>query len=58
VVLDAVAEAPPSTFSGGGKWEAMHDEMAGFYEIRIHGAGMDHRRMRGALVLAVPARAG
>ncbi len=42
-VLDAVAEAPPPTFSGGGKWEAMHDEMAGFYEIRIQGAGMNHR---------------
>lgn len=23
-VLDAVAAAPPPTFSGGGKWEAMH----------------------------------
>ena len=23
-VLDAVAEAPPPAFSGGGKWEAMH----------------------------------
>ncbi len=42
-VLDAVAEAPPPAFSGGGKWEAMHDEMAGFYEIRVKGGGMNHR---------------
>jgi hypothetical protein len=28
-VLDAVAAAPPPSFSGGGKWEAMHDDMAG-----------------------------
>jgi hypothetical protein len=43
VVLDAVAAAPPPAFSGGGKWEAMHDEMAGFYEIRVQGGGMNHR---------------
>ena len=42
-VLDAVADAPPPAFSGGGKWEAMHDEMAGFYEVRVQGAGMNHR---------------
>ena len=42
-VLDAVAEAPPPAFSGGGKWEAMHGEMAGFYEVRVRGAGMNHR---------------
>ena len=42
-VLDAVAEAPPPAFCGGGKWEAMHDEMAGFYEVRIQGGGMNHR---------------
>lgn len=34
-VLDAVAAAPPPSFSGGGKWEAMHDDMAGFYEVRV-----------------------
>lgn len=27
-VLDAVAAAPPPAFSGGGKWEAMHGDMA------------------------------
>lgn len=42
-VLDAVAEAPPPAFSGGGKWEAMHDDMAGLYEIRVQGGGMNHR---------------
>lgn len=42
-VLEAVAAAPPPSFSGGGKWEAMHNEMAGFYEVRVHGAGMNHR---------------
>ncbi len=42
-VLEAVADAPPPTFSGGGKWEAMHGAMAGIYEIRVQGAGMNHR---------------
>ena len=42
-VLDAVAAAPPPSFSGGGKREAMHDDMAGFYEVRVQGGGMNHR---------------
>lgn len=42
-VLDAVAEAPPPSFSGGGKWEAMHDDMAGYYEVRVQGGGKNHR---------------
>ncbi len=42
-ILDAVAKAPPPAFSGGGKWEAMHGEMAGIYEIRVTGAGPNHR---------------
>ena len=42
-VLDAVAKAPPPAFSGGGKWEAMHDDMAGFFEVRVQGGGMNHR---------------
>ncbi|OFV91248.1 MAG: hypothetical protein A3J75_05530 [Acidobacteria bacterium RBG_16_68_9] len=33
-VLEAVAEAPPPSYSGGGYWEAMHN-MAGFYEVRV-----------------------
>jgi hypothetical protein len=36
-VLGAVAAAPPPSFSGGGKWEAMHEDMAGFYEVRVRG---------------------
>jgi hypothetical protein len=42
-VLDAVAEAPPPAFSGGGKWDAMHDEMAGFYEVRIQARSSGER---------------
>jgi hypothetical protein len=42
-VLDAVAAAPPPSFSGGGKWEAMHDDMAGYFEVRVQGAGKNHR---------------
>jgi hypothetical protein len=42
-VLDAVAAAPPPSFSGGGKWEAMHGDMAGFYEVRVQHRGMNYR---------------
>lgn len=34
-VLEAVATAPPPAFSGGGKWEAMHGQMRGMYEVRV-----------------------
>ena len=44
-VLEAVAEAPPPSFSGGGKWEVMHDEMAGFYEVRVKGADRKNHRL-------------
>jgi hypothetical protein len=40
-VLDAVAAAPPPRFSGGGKWEAMHGTMGGWYEIRLTGPGVN-----------------
>ncbi len=33
----AVAEAPPLAFRGGGKWEAMHGDMTGWFEIRVDG---------------------
>jgi len=36
-VLEAVADAPPPAYSGGGYWEAMHDDMAGYYEVRVDG---------------------
>ena len=44
-VLTAVAEAPPPMFSGGGKWEAMHGEMKGYYEIRVDGPKRHHYRL-------------
>ncbi len=42
-MLQAVAEAPPPAFSGGGKWEVMHGDMAGFYEVRVQGGSRNHR---------------
>jgi hypothetical protein len=44
-VLDAVAAAPPPQFSGGGKWEAMHGTMGGWYEIRLTGPGREQFRL-------------
>lgn len=44
-VLDAVAAAPPPQFSGGGKWEAMHGAMGGWYEIRLTGPGREQFRL-------------
>jgi hypothetical protein len=44
-VLDAVATAPPPQFSGGGKWEAMHASMSGWYEIRLTGLGREQFRL-------------
>ena len=44
-VLEAVRAAPPPAFSGGGKWEAMHGTMAGYYEIRATGPGRLHYRL-------------
>lgn len=44
-VLDAVAAAPPPRFSGGGKWEAMHGTMHGWYEIRLTGPGREQFRL-------------
>lgn len=42
-VLGAVAAAPPPSFSGGGKWEVMRGDMAGYFEVRVQGGGMNHR---------------
>lgn len=44
-VLDAVAAAPPPSFSGGGKWEAMRRPMSGWYEIRVTGPGREQFRL-------------
>ncbi len=54
-VLDAVAAAPPPQFSGGGKWEAMHGAMSGWYEIRLTGPGRDQFRLFCLLENAAPA---
>ena len=42
---DDRVRAPPPAFSGGGKWEAMHGWMAGYYEIRATGPGRRHYRL-------------
>jgi hypothetical protein len=58
-VLEAVAEAPPPAFSGGGKWEAMHGDMAGFYEVRVDGPGRVHYRLFCVLAReGAPSRSG
>jgi hypothetical protein len=44
-VLAAVAAAPPKRFSGGGYWEAMHDDMTGWFEIRVDGPKRHHYRL-------------
>jgi hypothetical protein len=44
-IVKAVAEAPPPAFSGGGKWEAMHGDMKGFYEVRADGPKRRHYRL-------------
>jgi len=44
-VLETVRAAPPPAFSGGGKWEAMHGTMGGYYEIRVIGPGRRHYRL-------------
>lgn len=44
-VLTAVAAAPPKSFSGGGYWEAMHDGMTGWFEIRVDGPKRNHYRL-------------
>lgn len=53
-VLDAVAAAPPPKFSGGGKWEAMHGTMGGYYEIRLTGPNREQFRLFCVLENATP----
>jgi hypothetical protein len=43
--LEAVADAPPPRFSGGGKWEAMHGDMNGYYEVRAQGPKREQFRL-------------
>lgn len=44
-VLEAVRDAPPPRFSGGGYWEAMHGAMGGYHEIRLTGPGRRQYRL-------------
>lgn len=44
-IITAVAQAPPPMFGGGGKWEAMHGDMSGFYEARTDGENREHFRL-------------
>jgi hypothetical protein len=36
-VIKAVADAPPPAHSGGGKWEVMRGDMAGYYQVKADG---------------------
>ena len=47
---DPKRSVPPPAFSGGGKWEAMHGVMAGFYEGRTSGGDASGRQMNHRLV--------
>ncbi len=40
-----MAAAPPHRFAGGGYWEAMHGEMAGYFEVRVDGPARHHYRL-------------
>ncbi|MGI5835643.1 MAG: hypothetical protein ACOX87_04010 [Chloroflexota bacterium] len=42
-ILQSVASAPPPTWSGGGTWEAMKGDMAGYYEVRTRIGGYLYR---------------
>ncbi|MFF2952038.1 hypothetical protein ACFVVU_11950 [Kitasatospora sp. NPDC057965] len=44
-VLVAVAAAPPKHFAGGGYWEAMKGDMAGWFEVRVDGPKRHHYRL-------------
>lgn len=43
--LIAVAAAPPKRFAGGGRWEAMHGSMTGWFEVRADGRQRHHYRL-------------
>ncbi len=57
-VLDDVAEAPPPRYSGGGRWEAMHGAMAGYYEVRAQGPGREQFRLFSILENGTPDELG
>ena len=43
--LEAVRKAPPPRFSGGGRWEAMHGKMTGYFEVRTQGPKREQFRL-------------
>lgn len=43
-VLSAVRDAPPFRFAGGGKWQAMREDLHGVYEVRCR-RGRDLHRL-------------
>lgn len=55
-VLHAVAAAPPHRFAGGGYWEAMHGDMAGWFEVRVDGPKRHHFRLYCLIDLAALGR--
>jgi hypothetical protein len=44
-VLVEVARSKKGQFAGGGYWEPMHDDMAGYYEVRVDGPKRRHYRL-------------
>jgi hypothetical protein len=44
-VLDDIASGPPLAYRGGGYWEAMGQEMTGWFEVRLDGPGREHFRL-------------
>ncbi|MFI4971088.1 MAG: hypothetical protein ACHP7H_00295 [Hyphomicrobiales bacterium] len=44
-MLTAVAAAPPKRFAGGGKWEAMGDDMTGWFQAKVDGPSRRHYRL-------------
>ncbi|MEO7127088.1 MAG: hypothetical protein ABI382_10745 [Nakamurella sp.] len=55
-VLKSVAAAPPHRFAGGGYWEAMHGDMAGWFEVRVDGPKRRHFRLYCLIDLAAQGR--
>jgi len=44
-ILVLVAKTPPKKFDGGGVWEAMHDDLTGWFEAKADGPRRTHYRL-------------
>lgn len=44
-ILVLVAKTPPKKFDGGGVWEAMHEDMTGWFEAKANGPRRTHYRL-------------